>query len=167
MSAQVYAVHNGPMQTTAPPAKVTTGTTTKTMLQLLNASTAWRVIEWGISFDGTAVAAPIQCELITTLAVAATVTAFVAADITQFSDPLSNAPPGLTMSTAGSGYSASAEGAVAAVRTGDLQQVAPTNAYVKQFPLGREFEIPAATVLRVRVTAAAAVNCYTYVVFEV
>ena len=41
---------------------------------------------------------------------------------------------------------------------------APTNQYLKQFPLGQGFYVPAAGVLRIRVTAAVAVNAYCYVV---
>jgi hypothetical protein len=123
------------------------------------------VVEWGISFIGTTAATPIECELIQTTTVAATVTAYVANDITLLTDPLANTP-GLTLSTAGSGSSASVEGSVVApVRVGDYQQVAPTNQYLKQFPLDQEFVVPAAGVLRVRVTAGTTIGCTCYVVF--
>lgn len=128
---------------------------------------ALRVVEWGIQFDGSALGTPIECELCHTTTVAATVTAFVANDVCLFTDPASNVP-GLTLSTTGSGYTASAEGTVVApVRSGDLQLVDPAQSYLKQFPLDQEFVVPAAGVLRVRVTASVAVNCYTYVVFGV
>jgi uncharacterized protein YaiE (UPF0345 family) len=55
----------------------------------------------------------------------------------------------------------------APVRSGDYQLVAPTSQYLKQFPLGQEFVVPAAGVLRIRVTAAAAVNAVCYVVFSI
>src|SRR5580658_6443939 len=78
-----FLLANGPMQTTAAFAKVTTGTSIKTLLQFVPSATIIaRIIEWGISFDGTAVATPIEVELIETN-VAATVTAFAQADITQ------------------------------------------------------------------------------------
>jgi hypothetical protein len=137
------------------------------MLQLLQPSYALIVVEWGISYAGSAAATPIQSELIHTTTVAATVTAFVANDITLFSDPLANTP-GLTLSTTGSGYTATAEGtAVAPVRVGDYQEVAPTNQYVKQFPLDQEFVVPAAGVLRIRVTAGTAVGCTCYIVYAI
>ena|ERR1700677_2003995 len=167
MAQSLYRVQNGPSPTTAPTAKVTTGTSTKTLLQLLHPNNALVIVEWGISFDGSAAATPIECELIHTTTVAATVTAFVANDVSLFSDPLANVP-GLTLSTAGSGYTATVEGSVVApVRVGDYQLVAPSNQYLKQFPLGQEFVVPAAGVLRVRVTAAAAVNAVCYVTFAV
>lgn len=167
MSRPLYRVYNGASPAAAAGVKITTGTAVKTLLQLLHPTLALSVIEWGISFDGSAAATPIECELIHTTTVAATVTAFVANDVTQFSDPSANTP-GLTLSTAGSGYTASAEGTVVApVRIGDYQLVAPTGQYVKQFPLDQEFVVPSAGVLRVRVTAAAAVNALAYVVFGI
>ena len=49
----------------------------------------------------------------------------------------------------------------------DVQFIAPTNQYVKQFPLGREPVVDAVSALRIRVTAGAAVNAYCYVILEV
>ncbi len=166
MPQALYRVNNGPMPTTAAQVAVTTGTSIKTMIQLLHPSLPLSVVEWGISFNGSAAATPIVCELLTTGTVAATVTAYASADIDQFTDPAASAP-GLTLSTSGSGYTSTAEGTITATRIGDVQFVAPTNQYLKQFPLGQEFNVKAADVLRIRVTAAAAVNCYCYVVFTV
>ena len=55
--------------------------------------------------------------------------------------------------------------ALPAVRMLDVQLIAPTNQYVKQFPLGQGFYVPQANYLRIRVTAAAAVNAYCYVIY--
>jgi hypothetical protein len=163
--ATLYYAANGAAPTTAATLKVTTGTAIKTMLQIAPSATRpIKVVEWGISFDGTAAGTPIQCELIQT-DVAATVTAHVAAGVQPYDDP--NGPPStVTLGTAATGYTASAEGAIAVTRTGDSQQVAPTNQYVKQWPLGREFQVPVSKFLRVRVTAAVAVNAVTYVIWE-
>jgi hypothetical protein len=128
-----------------------------------------KVVEWGISFDGSAAAAPIDCELLTTGAVAATVTAHVAAGIVNL-DSKSDAPTDLDpfdFGTAATGYTASAEGSITASRILDVQHVAPTNQYIKQWPLGREPWFDHTDFLRIRVTAAAAVNAYCYVVIEV
>jgi hypothetical protein len=123
-----------------------------------------KVVEWGISFDGSAAATPIKCELIQT-DVAATVTAHVAAGVQPYDDP--NGPAStVTLGTAATGYTASAEGTITATRYGDVQFVAPTGQWVKQWPLGREWQVPVSKFLRVRVTAGAAVNAYCYVVFE-
>lgn len=168
MARPLYRVSNGASPTgNNPGVKVTTGTSTKTLLQVLQPSFSVSVVEWGISFDGTTAGTPIACELIQTTTVAATVTAYVANDVVLFTDPAANVP-GLTLSTTGSGYTASAEGTVVApVRYGDYQLVAPTNQYVKQFPLDQEFVVAAAGVLRIRVTAAAAVNAVCYVTFAI
>lgn len=169
MAAQIYSVHNGPSAGAAAPVAVTTGTSIKTMLQLVNSLTSWRVFEWGISFNGITAATPITVELCATGTVVATGTALVANDITTYGDATGNAPPGITVgSTTGSIYTATAEGTVVApVRTGDLQMIAPTNQYIKQFPLGREFEVAATHACRIRVTAPAAVSALCYINFEV
>lgn len=171
----LYFLANGPMPTTAAQAAVTTGTAIKTMLQVkLGASSnhTARIAEWGISFDGAAAATPIKCELLTTGTVRATVTEFVAADIINLGDSNASAvtddfPFAFTAAGDESGYTATAEGTITATRMMDVQFIAPTNQYVKQFPLGREPEFKADEYLRVRVTAAAAVNCYCYVIIEI
>ena len=163
--ATLYFAANGAMPTTAALTKVTTGTVIKTMLQIASSATRpLKVVEWGISFDGSAAATPIQCELVQT-DVAATVTAHVAAGVQPYDDP--NAPAStVTLGTSATGYTASAEGSITTTRYGDLQLIAPTNQYVKQWPLGREFQVPVSKFLRVRVTAGTAVNAYCYVIWE-
>lgn len=163
--ADSYIVFNGPEPTTAGIAKVTTSNVIKTLLQLSTPSTRpARIIEWGISFDGSAAAVPILCELIQT-DVAATVTAYVAADLMKYSDP--NAPASLmTLGTANSGYTSTAEGTIAATRVFDTQLISPTQPYMKQFPLGREPEVAVSKFLRIRVTAPVAVNAICYVIWE-
>ncbi len=160
----IFLVNNGPMQTTTAQAAVTTGTAIKTMLQLVPNATApkIKIVEWGISFDGSAAATPIKVELIQT-DVAATVTAFVAADITRLSDP-DGEPSTIQLGTALSGYTASAEGTTTVSHDLDSAKfIAPTNQYEKQFPLGQEPTVQLGKFCRIRVTAGAAVNCYCYI----
>lgn len=170
--ANTYIVYNGAMPTTAAPAKVTSGTAIKTLLQI-KPTMPILITEWGISFDASAAATPVSACLIDTSTVGGTVTAFVAADVMPFNDsnaPVNTAGTGgmpLALGTICSGYTATGEGTITASRIADAQLIAPTNQYVKQFPLGREFKVPANNFLRVRVTAGAAVNALTYVVFEV
>lgn len=161
----LFTAANGVMPTTAALVKVTTGTAIKTLLQVATPSTrSIKVVEWGISFDGSAAGTPIQCELVQT-DVAATVTAHVTAGVQPYDDP--NAPASLmTLGTSATGYTASVEGSTTAVRYGDIQQIAPTGQYVKQWPLGREWGVPVSKFLRVRVTAGTAVNAYCYVIWE-
>ena len=163
--ATLYWAANGAMPTTAALTPITTGTAIKTLLQIGSSATRpLKVVEWGISFDGSAAAAGIRCELLQT-DVAATVTAHVAAGVQPYDDP--NGPAStVTLGTAATGYTASAEGSITTTRYGDLQLVQPTNQYVKQWPLGREFQVPVSKFLRVRVTATAAVLAYCYVVWE-
>jgi hypothetical protein len=162
-------IQNGAMPTTAAPVKVTTGTAIKTMLQVKLASgVTGKVVEWGISFDGSAAATPIECELVETGTVFATVTASVAADITRL-NPLEQDPTTayIVVGTTATGYTSTGEGSTTATREMDFQLVAPTNQYVKQFPLGREPIVNAASALRIRVTAGTAVNCYCYVILDI
>jgi hypothetical protein len=157
------------MPTTAAQAVVSTGTAIKTLLQIKPFNIA-RIVEWGISFDGFAAAAPIKVELLET-DVAATVTASVDADIAKLgpgvSDQAAASVAGLTLGTSATGYTSSAEGSITAVRMLDVQLIAPTSQYVKQFPLGREPVIQIAKIGRIRVTAAAAVNAYCYMVLDI
>jgi hypothetical protein len=158
----IYWAANGAMPTTAALAKVATGTSIKTMLQIATPSTRpLTVVGWGVSFDGSAAGTPIICELIET-DVAATVTAHVASGIMKYNDP--NAPPSLvTLGTSATGYTATAEGTITAVRYGDLEDVQPTNQYAMWFPEGREFQVAVSKFLRVRVTAGASVGCHTWI----
>lgn len=165
MAAKVYKSYNAPSPTTAGIVAVTTGTTIKTLLQVATPATQMiRVIEWGISFNGSAAATPILVELIDTN-VAATVTAHVAAGVLSLNAP-NDAASLVTLGTAATGYTATAEGTITATRVLDAQLVAPTNQYVIQYPLGREPEVAISRFLRVRVTAGAAVNALTYIAWE-
>jgi hypothetical protein len=166
----LYKIFNGPAPTTASQAAVTTGTNIKTLLQVKPGTTQTvEIIEWGISFDGSAAAVPGIVELCVT-DVAATVTAHVAGGIHKFDsaalaagDPTTNV---FAVGTTSTGYTASGEGTVGAVRQGDVQHIAPTNQYVFQFPLGRGFKVNPSEFMRVRVKFAAAVNAICYVLCE-
>lgn len=168
----LYLIANGPMPTTAAQAVVATGTAIKTMLQVkAGASTPIKIKEWGISFDGSAAATPIKCELLETGTVAATVTAHTVTGIVDqnaealaVADVTTNLIP---VGTAATGYTATAEGAITATRMFDVQLIAPTNQYVKQFPLGMEPVININSIGRIRVTAGTTVNAYCYMIVEV
>jgi len=165
----LYFFANGASPTTAAQVAVTTGTAIKTMLQVKGVTALqYKVKAWGISFDGSAAATPIKCELLETGTVFATVTAAVAADIVKQDNP--GNPVSTTyfsVGTAATGYTSSAEGTITASRMFDVQFIAPTNQYIFQFPLGQEPMVDAVSALRIRVTAGAAVNCYCWVLLEV
>jgi hypothetical protein len=166
----IYIIGNGPMQTTAAFASVSTGNTIKTMLQVKpGARQTLRILEWGISFNGSAAATPGSVELIETN-VAATVTASATADITRLDgDAITTGDPVTSsaifeVGTSATGYTATSEGSITTVRNLDGPQfIAPTNQYIKQFPLGQEPLIQPASFMRIRVTFGTAVNCYCYV----
>lgn len=168
----IFLLSNAPMQTTAGPASVATGTSIKTLLQFKPSATLQaKIIEWGISFDGSAAATPGKVELIET-DVAATVTAFVAADITKYNadalmggDQTTNL---IQVGTAASGYTSSGEGSITAVRNLDGPQlIAPSNQFIKQFPLGREPVVQIGKFARIRVTFGTTVNAYCYMLVQI
>lgn len=166
----LYGIYNGASPTTAAQVVVTTGTSIKTLLQVKPGATQYlRIVEWGISFDGSAAATPIKVELLE-VDVAATVTAHVAAGIVKLDalaigagDPTTDI---IEVGTSATGYTATAEGSITTSRMLDAQLIAPTNQYVKQFPLGREPILKAGQFARIRVTAGAAVNAYCYMIVE-
>lgn len=167
----LYLIANGPSPTTAAQVAVTTGTAIKTMLQVKPSATiVAKIVEWGISFDGSAAGTPIKVELIET-DVAATVTASALADIVKLDtaalaggDQTTNL---IVIGTSATGYTGTVEGSTTAARVLDVQFIAPTNQYVKQFPLGREPVIQISKFARIRVTAGTAVNAYCYMVVEI
>lgn len=164
-----YICWNGAAPTTAAFVKVTTGTAIKTMLQLSTPSTRQiQVLEWGFSLDVAPGAASVV-ELIQT-DVAATVTAHVAAGVVNL-DPNGTASL-LTLGTANTGYTASAEGTTTASRLFDVKEIPLTAGatdltYVKQFMPDARPIVAVSKFLRVRVTmATSASNMATYVVFN-
>lgn len=169
--AQQYLIANGASPTTSSQVVVTTGTALKTLLQIQPSATATlKIVEWGISFDGSAAATPIKVELLEQ-DVAATVTAHVAAGIVKYNaealqggDPTTNL---IQVGTANTGYTSSNENSPTVSRMFDLQLIAPTNQYVKQFPLGREPVVQISKFVKIRVIAGAAVNAYCYMIVEI
>jgi hypothetical protein len=168
----LFLIANGVMQTAAALVPVTTGTAIKTLLQFkASATLIAKVVEWGVSFDGSVAATPGKVELIET-DVAATVTTLAAADLSKLDaeaiacgDPTTNL---IQVGTTATGFTASGEGSITAVRNLDAPQfIAPTTQYQKQFPLGREPVIQIGKFGRIRVTFGAAVNAYAYMIVQV
>ena len=166
----LYLIANGPSPTTASQAVVTTGTALKTMLQVKPGPTQYiRLVEWGISFDGSAAATPIKVECLEQDA-GATVTAHIAAGIVKLDalaigagDPTTDI---IEVGTTATGYTSSGENSPTTSRMFDVQLIAPTNQYVKQFPLGREPILKAGQFAKIRLIAGTAVNAYCYMVLE-
>jgi hypothetical protein len=159
-----YFAYNGPMVTTAAYVPVTTGTVAKTMLQIAAPSDMPIVVwKWGLDFDGTGTT-PIKCELIETGTVAATVTAHVASGIQPYG-PMQIASR-VQLGAGLSGYTATAEGTITATRYASINSVLPGSGDRNEWSLGREFYVPPGRIMRIRITAAAAVNCAAYMCWD-
>lgn len=166
----MYKIYNGPMPTTAAQAGVTTGTAIKTMLQVKGVTAVqMKVKAWGVSMTGAAAAAGIKWELLETGTVFATVTASAAADCIGWDGPglATVSTTYLSVGTAATGYTSSAEGTITATRVFDAQIVQPTGQYVWEFSLGNEPIVSAVSALRIRCTAGAAVDAVCWVLIEV
>lgn len=163
-----YRIYNGASPTTAKQVAVTTGTAIKTLLQL-KPFNVMKIVAWGVSFDGSAAATPIAVELLETGTVFATVTAHVDAGCVKMdgNDQAVASIAGLTMGTAATGYTATAEGTITTTRMFDAQLVSPTNQYIYQFPLGQEPTLIIGNACRVRVHAEAAVNAICWIEVEI
>jgi len=124
---------------------------------------------WGISMDGAAAAAGVQWELIETGTVFATVTAHVEAGIVPVNSEAINAVAAayFDLGTADTGFTASAEGTITASRVLDAAFVQPTGERAWEFSLGNGRSVELISALRIRVTAAAAVNALCWVEIEV
>lgn len=169
----IYLIANGPMPTTAAFALVQTGTSIKTMMQVVpQATVAMKITEWGISFNASAAAAGVKVELIET-DVGATITQYAATAINKLDAiALAGGDPTTALfdvsSTTKSGYTASAEGTITAIRNLDGPQfVPPTGGWSKQFPLDDEPVIQPAKFARIRVTSGADYGCYCWMKVKV
>ena len=160
-------VPNGPNQTTAVFAKVTTGTNIKTMLQIKPFNTC-SIVAWGCSFDASAAATPGMVELIDTGTVFGTVTASADADIVKY-DSVENAVAsiqGLTLGTSATGYTCTSEGSITVTRSFDLQLIAPTNQYVREFSLAARPKCIIGNAVRIRMHFGTAVNAACWVLLQ-
>lgn len=156
------------MPTTASLVAVTTGTAIKTMLQIKPFNVC-KIVEWGISFDGSSANTPIEVELLDTGTVFGTVTASADADIMKFdgAEGAVASVAGLTLGTSATGYTCTSEGTITTTKLFDTQFIAPSNQYVKQFPLGREPKLIIGNAVRIRVKAGTAVNAICYMTIEI
>lgn len=155
MGQHRYKTWNGPMPTTAAQVAVTTGTAIKTMLQLSTPATrSITLISWGYSIDDYPGADGVV-ELLQT-DVAATVTAHVAAGV----QPLDPGAPAslLTLGTANTGYTGTAEGSTTATRVFDVVSLDTTSgsntplSYSYQFLPDERPLVAVSKFLRVRAT---------------
>lgn len=162
---KLYIAFNGASPTTAAQVPIATGAVIHTLLQIATPATRdITIVEWGFSADGSAAATPGKVELIQTDVAASGMTSLTP---TLWGNP--NTPASLCVGgTALTAFSDGTvtEGTTTASRVFDAQLIAPTNQYVKQFPLGREPVVPISKFLRVRVTFGTTVNAYCYVIWS-
>lgn len=162
MPAQFLAA-NGAEPTTAKRVAVATGTSIKTLLQIATPSTKGiSILEWGISHDGSAAATPGSVEFIETDVAATSGSSLTPTKYGELQDDASLCVGG----TGATCYSPTVEGTITAVRTLDPQLIAPTNQYVKQFPLGARPYVKPSKFLRIRVHFGTTVNAICYVIWE-
>ena len=165
----LWRIWNGPFPTTAQQLAVTTGTVIETPLQVHSAAgIVLKAKAWGFSMDASAAAAGVEWELIETGVIHATVTAHVAAGIHAIDGEALLATPSayFLLSTAGTGFTATAEGSIVESRVFDGAFVQPTGERAWEFSLGNGRVIDPEHVLRIRVTAAAAVLAKCWVEIE-
>lgn len=169
MGKHRYKAWNGPMPTTAAQLAVATGTTVKTLLQIAAPATRQlEIISWGVSYSEAAGAVG-TVELLET-DVAATVTAHVAAGV-QPLDPGSPASL-VTLGTSATGYTATVEGAITAVREFDAARIpasltASPAQHRYQFMPNEKPVIAVSRFLRIRITTpTTGVNALAWVVWE-
>lgn len=153
---RIFKAYNGPAPTSAQQLAVTSGTSVKTMLQLLTPATKglW-IVGWGVLHDGHSLCTSASAELLTNATGGATVTALNAADITKLNNPDAEASLVTTGTTSG-GYTSTAENTLTDVNVLDSVYLSPTVAdrHIQQWPLGREPHVAVNRWVRIRVTMA-------------
>lgn len=123
-----------------------------------------RLVEWGISFNGSAAATPGVCELVQNGTASTCSSAHSTTTIQPIGD--STTASGLTMGTTTSGYGNGAVTSATPEKTFDAQFVGPTSQYVKMWPLGREPVVIASKFCQLRVNTSATLTALAYIVFE-
>lgn len=172
MASRLYSVYNGAAPGVAALAKQNTNNAICTLFQIATPATVTlEVVEWGISFDGSAAATPGVCELIVSTGGALTtgMTNFVAADINKLSFSGNGLASQITLASASSSFNpvhAGTEVTPTGPRVADTQLLPPTAPYIKQFPLERGPEMNFSEFLRVRVTFGTAISALTYVCWQ-
>jgi hypothetical protein len=137
---------------------------TKTVIQVATPSTTdIRVLGWGVSFDGASgTAVPVICHLIQTDVAATGLTALSPELWGNDLQPASLCVSG----TSATGYTATGEGTITAVRMFDSQHVHPQSGYGILWPdVPKQPKIPVSRFLRIRCKAPAAVNVIPWVLW--
>jgi hypothetical protein len=165
----MYIAYNSALSTTTGIAAGTsyaTGAKVALQLQVPDAGQI-QLVEWGVSFDGSAAATPALLEVATTDTASTVSTGHTTTTVKPLTDP-NAAPSRLTMGTTGTGFGNGAITSNTTLRMVDRQYVAPTNQYVKMWPLGNYPMIGNAATenfLQFRINTSATVNAIVYAVW--
>lgn len=172
MASRLYSAYNGAVAAAAATVKQATGNVIASLMQIgTPATTTLEIVEWGISFDGSAAATPGTCELIVSTGgkITTGMTNYAAGDITKLSFSANGLASQITIGTADSSFNpthAATEVTPTGVRSVDVQLLPPTAPYIKQFPLERGPTMNFSEFLRVRVTFGTSINALCYVVWQ-
>ncbi|QCX81244.1 hypothetical protein C9F11_38305 [Streptomyces sp. YIM 121038] len=165
MTAQYIAFNSAFGATTNTMAGTSYATGAKVAIQLATPSTLQiKIIEWGISFNGSAAATPAVCELVQNGTASTCSSAHSTTTIQPIGDNAKGS--GLTMGTTSSGYGNGAITSATPDKYFEAQYISPTAQFVHQYPLGREPVVAASKYCQLRVNTSATVNAIAYVVFE-
>jgi hypothetical protein len=165
MAAQFTAFNCLPDATTGMMSATSYTTGAKVALQLAPASgSGILIVEYGVSFGGTAAGTPSVVTLAAASAATTGLTAHSTSSIMNVGSMTKTST--LQMGTALSGYGAVAIVSNTTQRQYAGAQVAPTTQYEKQFPLGRDYLCPSGSYLQLRINTAATLTAIAYIVFE-
>lgn len=157
---QKFIAWNGAVPTTGVQVAIAlSASSQKTMLQLTASTGQLEIVEWGVKYNGSALAAAVQGELLTTATVAGSSPTPVTP--TPWADP--NSPA----SNVTAGFGPTGEGTIATVRMLDADFTQELSGYFKQFPRDERPIVAASQVIRVRVTTPANVSpgCLAYIIW--
>lgn len=163
MSAPTYTAFNTALATTTNTIAGTSYTSgAKVAIQLSTSSTSTiRIVEYGISFNGSAAATPAVVEL--SVAGAATTGLTTHSTSTIVPNMLGAQNSRLTMGTANTGYGAVAITTNTTARTIDAAYVAPTNQYIKTWTLDTYPELTTSAFVQLRVNTSATVSALAWI----
>ena len=172
----IYMIPSGAAFTTSSFVVIACGTDPHTLVQVHlgdSITQVGRIVEWGVSFDGSSGATPAICELFASTTGTTGMTAHAATSIIDYDAHAHRHEPNadnfpFAYGTAETAFSdGTVTVAAANVRLFDVQHIAPTNQFVKQWPLGREPMFDPDDFVQLRVHASAAVNAIAYVIVEI
>lgn len=166
MTTQFIAYNNAFGATTAVMIGTSYATGGKVAVQLQTPSTLQvKIIEWGISFNGSAAATPAVVELVQNGTGSTVSTAHTTSTVQPIGDNTKTS--GLTYgATTNTGYGNGAITSATPDKYFDAQFIAPTSQYVKQWPLGREPVCAASKFCQLRLNTSATVTAVAYIIFE-